>query len=713
MNVLDLRSELEKYFGYSDFRPHQRAIVEQAMAGHDTLGVLPTGAGKSLCYQLPSLLLPRPTLVISPLIALMKDQLDSLPPAVYPQATVINSALDSDELNERMTGIFEGRYKLIYAAPERLRQESFLRVIERTGLSMLVVDEAHCVSVWGHDFRPDYLFIRKALDRLSETGDGPVVMAVTATATPEMQSEIAEQLGRDLKPLVSSVYRHNLRLEVEPCSNADDKMRRLAEICKSTPGSAVIYANSRDRCEQLAQFLQRNGVRAAHYHAGMEREARQTTQENFMLGKTRAIVATVAFGMGVDKSNVRLVAHFSLPESLEAYSQEAGRAGRDGEPSRCVLLYAPSDRTNLSRWLKQGEMKVETVKATYRALQHYLGKESGRISQEELFSQAFPGQQATFDGATKIQVAISLMERSGMVERQPNSGRDMFVQMLKAPPEARQTLDALLESRKRHAEQSLNAMLAYIEGDGCRHVAIARHFSQELAPCGDACDICLGTAIKPNAKATKIAPPTISEVPDFGQAILQGIAALPYPFGVTGLAKLLIGAADAGLSKEAYPYYGLLSGMARNAVSRYVETLVGIKLLYREAEDEYRRLLLTEEGREALEEGRSLIPNTNAGSAVARTSRNAYLNNERDVLPTTSSEAESDRFEKLRAWRTLRARKEKLPPYVIFHDSVLRGIAALNPDSLSMLSHVSGMGERKLESYGEEIIELLHGENAG
>ncbi len=327
---MDLRAALSRYFGHQEFRPYQESIISRVMEGQDVLGMLPTGAGKSLCYQLPSLLLPKPTLVVSPLIALMKDQVDGLPPAVYPKATLINSSLAAGEVEGRLAAISAGAYSLIYAAPERLRQQGFLRRLRGVGLSLLVVDEAHCVSVWGHSFRPDYLFIRRAIEQIANGMEPPTLLALTATATPDMQVEIGTQLGRPLESVTASTFRSNLRLEVFRCGNAEEKMRRLARVCPETPGATIVYSNNRDRCERLAQFLSRQGLQAAHYHAGMEREERQATQERFMLGRVRIIVATVAFGMGVDKPNVRLVVHFSMPESLEAYTQEAGRAGRDG-----------------------------------------------------------------------------------------------------------------------------------------------------------------------------------------------------------------------------------------------------------------------------------------------------------------------------------------------------------------------------------------------
>src|SRR5438067_1705131 len=245
---VDLQVELQRLFGYESFQGKQETVIRQVISGVDTLAIMPTGAGKSLCYQLPAMLLPGTTLVISPLIALMKDQYDSLPADVYERTTFINSSLDMDALTQRVEEIVAGKYKLVYCAPERLRQQPFVQALRRAKISLLVVDEAHCVSMWGHDFRPDYLFIGKCLPLLAH----PTLLALTATATPQMQTEIAAQLGRDPKPVVASVFRPNLYYEVEELDDKEVKLRRLLEVCKAEKGSGVVYARSRETCEQLA-----------------------------------------------------------------------------------------------------------------------------------------------------------------------------------------------------------------------------------------------------------------------------------------------------------------------------------------------------------------------------------------------------------------------------------------------------------------------------
>jgi ATP-dependent DNA helicase RecQ len=418
-----LHAELTRLFGHQHFKGSQEKVISQVMAGIDTIAIMPTGSGKSLCYQFPAMLLPGTTLVISPLIALMKDQYDSLPADVYQRTTFINSSLEADALTQRMGEIVEGRYNLVYCAPERLRQQPFVDALRRAQISLLVVDEAHCVSMWGHDFRPDYLFLSKCLPLLGH----PTLLALTATATPDMQLEIAEQLGRKLQPVVASVVRPNLYYEVETLPDKEQKLRRLLDICKEEKGPGVVYARSREACEQLANALRRAGIRAAHYHAGMPPDERTATQESFMLDRVRVIVATIAFGMGIDKSNVRFIVHFSPPDTLEGYVQESGRAGRDGRPSRCVLFMTPGDKSNLSRWKRQAQLKLEELRAIYRELTKQVPQDKVTyVNLEELERQASSTLNKRFD-ATTVRVAISLLERVGLIVRHFDAPRTAWL----------------------------------------------------------------------------------------------------------------------------------------------------------------------------------------------------------------------------------------------------------------------------------------------
>jgi ATP-dependent DNA helicase RecQ len=401
---------LREYFGFDAFRPGQAAVCQAVLDGRDTLAVMPTGAGKSLCFQLPAMILNGVTLVISPLVALMKDQLDGLPPPVYERATLLNSTLDAAELMRRVEALAAGQYRLVYVAPERLGQPTLLAALRRAGVARVVVDEAHCVSAWGHDFRPDYLTIGDALARLGH----PPILAVTATAPPAVRADVSAGLGRPLAVLQTPLFRPNLRFEVQSLPNVEAKIAALVDLCRSEPGSVVVYVNSRQRTEELARLLRGRGVRAAHYHAGLEPDERARVQDDFMLDRTRVIVATVAFGMGVDKANIRLVVHFSLPESLEAYVQESGRAGRDGRPARCVLLAAPADKANLTRWLKAERLSLDDLRAVYRQVKRLLDTAETGLVDDRALGLALGGEDGTDNRA---RVALGLLERAGLLER--------------------------------------------------------------------------------------------------------------------------------------------------------------------------------------------------------------------------------------------------------------------------------------------------------
>lgn len=414
-----LAAALREVFGYDAFRDGQEEVISAVMSGRDTLAVMPTGAGKSLCYQLPAALREGVTLVISPLIALMKDQVESLPPTLLTGTTLINSTLESAELNLRLGAIAAGRYRLVYAAPERLRQRPFIHALSRAGVGLVVIDEAHCLSMWGHDFRPDYLYIRSALPDLGD----PQVLAMTATATPEMMAEIAAQLQRDLCAVNTGVLRENLFLIARKAENEDHKLRLLLPFIQGQRGAGIVYVNSREGAERLERQLRQAGVSARAYHAGMGPAERTALQDRFMSGQLRVMVATVAFGMGVDKSDVRFIAHYHPSRSLEAYSQESGRAGRDGEPAVCLLLHSSADRANLTRWSNEEAVNVEGLRAVYRVLRGLVRGGQGLVDAAALRERL----ENEGQGEVDLRVAISILENASLLRRGPDVPRGATV----------------------------------------------------------------------------------------------------------------------------------------------------------------------------------------------------------------------------------------------------------------------------------------------
>lgn len=428
----ELLDALRNHFGYESFRPGQVAVIQAALRGEDTLALMPTGAGKSLCYQLPAMLLPGATVLISPLIALMKDQVDNLPQSIRARTAFINSDLDQSEQERRLQDLAEGKLKLIYVAPERLRQPPFIHALRRAKVSLFVIDEAHCISQWGHDFRPDYLFIPKALHAMTNhapAGSGaPPILALTATATPTMREEIAAALGRTLRVITTGVFRPNLRYEVYRITSQEEKLRRLVALCRETSGTGIVYARSRESCEDLARLLRGEGVQATHYHAGMDKDERARTQDAWTSGKTRVVVATVAFGLGINKADVRFIIHYNLPGSLEAYCQESGRAGRDGRPARCILFYSSADKSRLTQWLQEEALDLDFLRTVYREIKRQMGGNVGLLAAGDLeraINNALPTAQPSTE--TKVRVAISLLERGGLLKRHFDAPRTAYV----------------------------------------------------------------------------------------------------------------------------------------------------------------------------------------------------------------------------------------------------------------------------------------------
>lgn len=453
----NIQLEAARHFGFTRLREGQTEAIAAILREESILAVMPTGAGKSLCYQLPALILPKPTLVISPLIALMKDQVESLPAAARRQATFINSTLTDAELEARLQGVARGDYKLIYAAPERLRQLPFLRALRNAGLALFVVDEAHCVSLWGHDFRPDYLFIQEARHELGD----PPALAMTATAPPRVRDEIIDYISGSGRPekeqngrtqqskgtglqrprvMALDIFRNNLHISALHFHNEEEKLTALLQFVSNTEGSGIIYVNSRHKAESLAFALREAGIAAEAYHAGLEQ--RGAVQDRFMSDKTRVVVATIAFGMGIDKSDIRFIVHFHPSRSLAAYYQEVGRAGRDGKPSQGVLFYSNNDWANLRRWAKADEYNVELLMRVLAAVATQLGVHpdgdqplsfngpaSGPVDLRRL-------QQVLAIDETTLRVAVSILERCDLLTRGFDVPQELVISLPRRLPAA-------------------------------------------------------------------------------------------------------------------------------------------------------------------------------------------------------------------------------------------------------------------------------------
>jgi ATP-dependent DNA helicase RecQ len=399
---------LKEKFHFVDFREGQEDIIEALLAKRDVVAVMPTGSGKSLCYQLPALLLDGMALVVSPLIALMKDQVDGLTRNQIP-ATFINSTLTPAEQQQRLGQAQGGQFKLIYVAPERFRNPSFMQGIQTCTVSLLAVDEAHCVSEWGHDFRPDYLRLKTVITALKH----PPVAALTATATPEVRRDIIEQLGLNQPvTLVTGFDRPNLHFQVKPVESDREKMQAVLGLLSRGPQCGIIYAATRKHVDEISEGLKAYGHKVGRYHAGMEIEERKSAQDQFMRGTLPIVVATNAFGMGIDKSDLRFIVHYDIPGSLEAYYQEVGRAGRDGKPSTCLLLFNYADTFTQEFFIDGSYPPRSLVAEIYQTL-CFIGTDEIEITLRALAERCVQNKASEM----AVSSCLKTLERAGVIER--------------------------------------------------------------------------------------------------------------------------------------------------------------------------------------------------------------------------------------------------------------------------------------------------------
>jgi ATP-dependent DNA helicase RecQ len=755
----DVLRILREAFGHERLRPGQAAVIANVLAGRNTLAIMPTGAGKSLTFQLPALLTEGTTVVISPLIALMRDQVESLPERVRVETAVINSSVEREELQERLGRLARAELKLVYVAPERLRNYAFLRALREAGVSRVVVDEAHCISLWGHDFRPDYHFIPRAL---AELGDPPL-LAITATATPEMVEQIGRGLGRQLDVVRTSIFRPNLKYEVHRLDNKEAKLERVVDICRRETGAGIVYVSSRRDAESIADLLRVRGVHALPYHAGLDPSVRSANQDRFMSGRTRVVVATVAFGMGVNKADVRFIVHLAPPRSLEAYAQESGRAGRDGHPARCILLVSPHDRNQLVAAARRDEIDLATLRRHYRSLQQHA---AGRwVVLDPSLLRAADGDE---ESGADPRVALGILEQAGLIRRHPDAPAGYEIRRLGDPTaepedaslramwqaiepalpeswptcgacsvvtaalsdrtgitpveidrvfqahpslstregqrciclhlsevdaEAAATLQAILDQARQADQRRIGQVMAYANGNTCRHASLAAHLGEKLSPCRTACDVCCrepGAAAAPEP-ATKTR--SLTRAQD-AQAVLEAVRTLPFPMGKTGIARLLLGSIESRVRPDRSKSFGALGDLTKTRVESLIDTLIERGFLYRDLDHEFKLISLTAQGAKATIADLAEFEQQGARRQEPR---------EESDLDAGSARL----YERLAAWRKAKAVEEALPAYVVANNSTLRNIAVAKPQSTSALLAVPGFGPKGVEKYGAELLTLI------
>ena len=693
---------LEKHFGFREFLEGQQSVIETILDGQDALVIMPTGGGKSLCYQLPALTLDGITVVISPLIALMKDQVDGLIEKGIP-ATFINSSLSQAEVDERIGAMTQGKFRLLYIAPERFKSERFVQALSPLSIALFAVDEAHCISQWGHDFRPDYLRLKWALKDLGQ----PQVIALTATATPEVRDDIVEQLGlgkfgrQPPRVFVSGFARHNLTLGVTATKGKVAKLECITEFIRQL-NTGIIYCATRKNVEKIAAHLAEQRVACIAYHGAIPDDQRKRAQDKFMGGECGIAVATNAFGMGIDRPDLRFVVHYDIPGSVEAYYQEAGRAGRDGEPARCEMLFNYADVRTQEFFIEGANPTREIIANLYHTLHRLCGSGAVEMSIDKIAEQV----PAAKNGMA-VGTALYLLERAGFIQRDYRQGSRTYTTRLIEPVKP---LDELpidferLDSKRERDFKKLHRIIEYADHRGCRHHFILDYFGDtEAAEHCSVCDNCLAHV------STAARLPTEEETVII-QKTLSCVARVDGRFGRARVAQTLVGSrskdvVDARLDRLST--YGLLRDVGADYVWSLLDTLIraGCVAL---SSGKYPTLSLTELGGDVMRRKKTIplpLPDLPTKRAPSRPAKSEPKRGAAEPDETTF---DAKIFDALRQWRREKAISSgNVPAYIVYPDRTLKELARRAPRTEAELLEVRGIGPAKARQFGAETLAVI------